>query len=324
MHPIMRGTECVPSAGESFKIMKQLGMVLAHTAGIKRLLEYNLERAELIIFNASEKKELMRFMEDAPVTVSGHCPIFIPEHYHENPLLASLLDFDRERRFAGLELMKQAARDAAELGAEYVVVHTQRPEHFGGANPDEATRDEALDILMRSCDILMDYYYEFGVPFYLENQMDNAVFNRAQDYIKLLEKFPDFGFCLDIGHLDMDSRKFGFSFLEFIEQMLPFIKAVHLQNSNSAESDFNGRHWKIPVHPDQKTEDGWQDIEGILKKILGHNRDCVINFEARPDEIHGFDYMREGIMWIKNLMPHILREIDNSNEALCRVNGKKK
>lgn len=290
--------------------MTQLGMVLAHSAGIKRLLDYNLKRAELIIFNASEREELKEFLDNAPVTVSGHCPIFIPEDYPENPLLASLLDFDDGRRDMGLRLMAESARDAAELGAEYLVVHTQRPEHFGGANPDTATREQARGIVTDSCNTLMRYYSDFGVPFYLENQMDNSLFCTADDYISVLRKFPDFGFCLDIGHLDVDARKFGFSFSGFIDDMLPYIRAVHLQNSNSAQSDFIGRHWKIPVHPDQKTEDGWRDIECILKKILGYNRNCVINFEARPDELHDMNYMREGVMWIKKLMPDILDGLD--------------
>ena len=289
---------------------RQLGMVLAHGGRFfDRLDEFGLDRAEFIIIAPGHRPGLDAFLDSHDISFSVHCPLVVPDYYPENPLLASVLDFDQDRRRLGVNLMLDTMREAACLGAEYMVVHLQRPEHFGGSNPSDSTVQSAVDIASSSCEVLHKASQELKIPVLLENLMDNTIFNRPETYVELLERFPGMGFCLDVGHLDVDARAFGFTFDEFVETLSPYIRAVHLQNSRTRQSDFNGRHWKIPVHPDQKETGGWLDIEKVLRGILFRNRGCVINFEARLDEDHDHDYMAAGVRWIQELLPQILDDM---------------
>jgi len=287
----------------------QLGMVLAHGGRLfNRITEFGLKRAEFIIIDPGQEDALKQMTKEKLTRYSAHCPMYMPPDYPENPLLASVIDFDDDRRRASVDLMIRTLHDASLIGAEYVVVHLQRPEHFGGMNPVGFNNQEALDSAYRSCERLVQKSNELKTPVFIENLMDNGAFFAAESYIAVLEKFPDIGFCIDLGHLDVDARKFGFSFDEFISALMPFTRAVHLHNSNTGKSDMVDRHWKIPVHPDQAPEDCWLDIEQILRFILGFNNKCIINFEARLDNNYDFEYMLSGIMWIKKLLPRILSE----------------
>lgn len=289
-------------------MLEQLGMVVAHVKGIHRIDECGLKRAEFVVIDEKHRVEVFDFIKTRRLPFSAHLPMFIPADFPENPLLASLLDFDEDRRLLSLGMIEKTIAEASEMGAEYVVIHIQRPEHFGGKNPPGVSSQEAYSIVSRSCEKVSELSEKFRMPVLLENQMDNSAFNQFDLYCKLFDSFPSLKFCLDIGHLDIDARQFGFPFYDFIDALLPFLRAVHLMNSNSGQLDFTDRHWKIPVHPDQRESDGWRNIEFIIRKILNHDSSIIINFESRPDKIYNVEYMLEGISWIKELIIKILEE----------------
>lgn len=288
----------------------RLGMIIIHGGRFfSKIEELGLRRAEYAVIAAKYREMLHDFIKTSNIPFSAHCPMVVPDNYHENPLLGAVLDFDVDRRKAAQNMMIESMNEAADLGAEYAVVHLQRPEFFGGPNPSDASVQNALDIAKRGCEELLEKSIALNLPLYVENLMDNSLFNSPDSYVELFREFPELGFCLDLGHLEVDSRKFEFSMDEFIDATISRIKAVHLQNSEPGQLDFKTRHWKVPVHPQQDIQAGWMDIESILNKILTENRNCAINFEARVDEIYNFDYMREGIEWIKEMLPRLMSTI---------------
>lgn len=284
------------------------GMVIAHARNLHWLDEFGLGRGEFVLMESEARNELERFISDRKLPFSAHVPVFKPEdHPGNNALLACLVDWDEPRRLESLRLMEKNIGDALALGAEYVVAHIQRPENYGGLNPEGFSAREALDSAKEGCEQLLRRAAAGGMPVYIENLFRNSSFFAPETSRALLDSFPELGFCLDIGHLDVDAREFGFPFEEYLDAVMPYLRAVHLQNSNPAHAG-GSRTWKIPVHPSQTEAEGWRDIEKILRKILAHNPRCIINFEQRMNVPEELEMIREGIEWVKKLIPEILSQ----------------
>lgn len=278
---------------------EQLGMVIARPTNFALLDRFELRRAEFVVFPRSERDNLIAEIRRRDLEFSAHCPIFRDPEFPENPLLACLADADPDRRARSIRLARENIEEAASLGADHLVVHLQRPAHFSGDDPGVTNDGELLDAALSACEDLAAVSQSAGVPVLLENLMDNPHFNRPEPYVTLLEKFPQFGFCLDIGHLDVDARSFGIDFMEFIHALAPFTRAIHLQNSRGGGDNFEGRYWKMPVHPSQSPEEGWRDIPAILRIVLNRNPQCVVNFESVPTDI---EYAAEGVRWVRGLL----------------------
>ena len=100
--------------------------------------------------------------------------------------------------------------------------------------------------------------------------------------------------------MKLASIELGFDLYEFAEGILPYLGSVHIWNLRTRE-DYERFH-HIPVHPSQKAEDGWVDIERILK-ILS-KKPVPFIFESPysyPEELGGYDY-REGVEWVKGIL----------------------
>lgn len=293
----------------------RLGMVIVLARNLELLDKFGLTRGEFGLIERESRGELMKFIADRGLGFGVHCPLYRPaDHPQKNSLLAALSDGVEERRLESVKLMEDAIIDAAEIGGEYTVVHIQRPENFGGDNPDGFSEQAALDSARRSCETLLETARRHNMPLYIENLFRNRSFHAPETYRALLDSFPDLGFCLDIGHLDVDSREFGFPFDEFLDAVMPYLRDVHLQNSNSGPVVEGVRPWKYPVHPAQKEADGWRDIPAILCKIVSANPDCYINFESRINIPEEEQILHEGIDWIKDLLPEIYDDLSNGDD----------
>lgn len=284
---------------------ENLGMVVARVENLWRLEAFGLRRAEFVIFDPITKGALVDYIKNTGIHFSVHTPLFLPGDYPENPLLACIVDQDEQRRCQAVGLMLKSIDLAAELGGEYTVVHVQRPEHFAGVAPGHFGTRQAMQMAMRSAEALAEHSRVTGMPVLLENLMDNSAFYEAEHYLELLEAFPELGFCLDVGHVDMDARRFGFDLMEFVRSLAPHTRAVHLQNSFGPKHPTAPRPWKIPVHPSQKPHEGWVDIHDILATILHARPDCIINFEFRPDRDQGMNFILEGMNWIREMLVEI-------------------
>lgn len=282
-----------------------LGMVVARAENLFRLEKYGLGRAEFVVFAPEQRGELESFLGSHELLFSIHSPLYVPPDYPENPLLSSIIDYDEDRRRLAVGLMSDNVALAADMGAEFVVVHTQRPEQFAGVAPCHFCGRSAMDSAMRSLDELLAKSEDAKVPVLIENIMDNSGFYSAEQYLELLEKFPPLGFCLDVGHLDVDCRRFGMPLIDFVRALAPRTREVHLQNSSKPGECESPRPWKVPVHPSQSPDCGWVDIESVLREVLAASPDCVINFEFRAEKIHGHDFILEGMEWVRGLLRNL-------------------
>jgi sugar phosphate isomerase/epimerase len=279
----------------------KLGMVIARAENLPRLEYFDLGRAEFVVFAPEQKQELDAFIAARKPSFSVHNPLYVPPDYPENPLLACIIDSDEDRRRLAVGLMLDSIRIAADMGAEFVVVHIQRPEQFAGVAPG-CTALKAMDSALRSAEALAEKSAELDMPVLVENLMDNACFYLPEHYLALLEKFPSLNFCLDIGHLDLDARRFGFEFYDFVRALAPRTREIHLQNSSGAAMGDGKRLWKTPVHPTQTEAEGWRDVGAVLRDVLAARPDCIVNFEFRPQKYHDENFIREGIEWVRGIV----------------------
>lgn len=296
---------------DSGRELSNLGMVIAKAENIALLERTGLRRAEFVLFDPADREPLRGFLRDAAIRFSAHVPFFNPVDPPEHPLLACVMDADEERRRRSMALVRATMEDAAEFGAEYVVVHLQRVSHFSRDAVEEIDAAEFRDSLWRSCEELDRWTAELGVGVCLENLFSHSMFYDLASYREIFQRHPSLRFCLDIGHLDMDSRAFGVDFMEFIRGMMPHLRAVHLQNSKGGEFRQGHRHWKAPVHESQNPADGWRDIPAILAEIICARPETVINFESWPDYYPTRDYMMDGIQWMKGVYAGILEDALN-------------
>lgn len=285
-----------------------MGMVLARAKNLPLFDETGLRRAEFVLFDRGDRELLSRFISERKIRFSVHCPLFNPVDPPENPLLACIMDADEERRKCSMQLIRTTMEDGAAMGAEYAVVHLQRVNHFSREDVGAADARTLKDSLWKSCEELCEWIEMLGIGVCVENLFDHSGFYAAESYAEVFREFPRLSLCLDVGHLDMDSRIFGVDFGEFIRELMPYLRAVHLQNSKGGDFKAGERHWKAPVHESQDTSEGWRDIPGVLREIVGNKPECVINFEAWPDYYPTRDYMLEGIRWVRGLYGRILDE----------------
>ena len=86
--------------------------------------------------------------------------------------------------------------------------------------------------------------------------------------------------------------------------MAPHTKSIHVWNTKGL--DHCKEHNHVPVHPSQKTKDGWVDIKKTLEIILSHNKDCDIIFEYNHtyyDNIPG--EVKEGMEWVREIVSNV-------------------
>ena len=282
--------------------LENLGIVIARRQNLRRIVTYRLKRAEFVIFDPGDRDFLQEYVRQHNLRFSIHTPLFFDSEYPENPLLACLVDHNQDRRLTALDLMIENVSLASEMGAEFVVVHVQRPEQFAGQPPADFDAPAALVTALAGAEVLAKRSRETGVPVLIENLMDNSTFYTADQYLAVLERFPKLGFCLDVGHLDMDARRFGIDFWDFIDRLAPHTREIHMHNSAGPKHPTAPRPWKIPVHPSQTPGPEWVDIEAVLRHVLAVRPDCVINFEFRPDKDQDDEFLLEGIDWIRDIL----------------------
>ena len=98
----------------------------------------------------------------------------------------------------------------------------------------------------------------------------------------------------------MESKERGLNLYSFASDLAEHIGSVHLWN-NRCVDDFIS-HGYISVHPSQKPEEGWVDIELILKTLWNHVKSVI--FESAyncPKALGGHNY-KEGVQWVKQLV----------------------
>lgn len=209
---------------------RKIGIVITRKENLSKVDLYNASHAEFILFEKGERKELEDFIRKRGLSFAIHFPLFRPST-DDHPLSLCLLDFNDERRRQGLELAKDSVRLASEMGAKYVTVHLQRPLGITGERDISLSSEHCLQILSRSIEELLETARKHTLRVFAENMVTFPGFCMPEDYARPFERFPQLGFCFDVGHTPIDARIFGFSIEEFVSATARYITSTHLYNN---------------------------------------------------------------------------------------------
>ena len=262
-------------------------MVGARREHLERLRSYGLRRAEVVMLDRSQEGWLREYLAGMTGGFSFHCPAFHLEDYPEYPLLASLVDPNRERQERALEFMRRELDQAAAWGARHLVVHLQRNLLMHGEPcPAGWGEREGLNLAVDTVGRLLEASAAVGVPVHLENMMGSPLLHSPEAYQQLARALPQVRYCLDVGHAALDARQFGFTEIELARAMAPSLASLHVyDNWLPAEFDFLGLREqgllrKYPVHPAHAGQEGWIDTVGCLREALTGAPGALVTFEV--------------------------------------------
>jgi len=258
------------------------------------ILSNQLTRGEFYNFPQDEIPKLKEEITEHNISMSIHAPLVKPDWYPYPPTWTFLCDVDKEKKGLGLRMIELALQQASNYDTEYVVVHFP-------SKVDESNRaglDELRAITMDSCYLINKLSEQYEIEIHLEGFGPNPFLNAG--FLKgLFGQFPKLRYCFDTGHLNMESKERGLNLYSFASDLAEHIGSVHLWNNRCVEDYILHRH--IPVHPSQKPEEGWIDIESILKTLWNHVKSVI--FESAydyPKALGGYNY-KEGVQWVKQL-----------------------
>lgn len=263
----------------------------------ERLLANGLRRGEFYNFPAEQLPLLKKGIISCGIAASIHCPLENLSWYPDPPTWAFLCDLSRERRELNLRMVEVTIQRAGDIGAEYVVAHFPSP----ASDAPHAGYSQLQPIALDSCQRLELLSEGYGVPVHLEGFGPTPLLN-PDFLVEVFTHFRNLKYCFDTGHMGLAAKRDGLDLYRFAERLAPYVGSIHLWNTRGLEDYFAFRH--IPVHPAQKPEAGWVDIERLLRLIRKDSPTCPIVFESLhryPLALGDYDY-RDGVRWIKGLV----------------------
>jgi len=263
-----------------------------------RVLANDLRRGELYNYKLPDVPLLKDMASRYDLVTSIHTPLVRPEWYPDPPTWTFLCDVDEELRQLNLLMVEQTMEMAEDFGAEYVVVHFPSP-----ISPKAAgvSLEKQRHIAWDSANRLAELSQRHKLPVHVEGFGPSPFYN-TEFLTEVLGQLSVLRYCFDTGHTFIAAQRDGFDYYEFGRAMAPYLGSIHLWNTRGLDDYVNYRH--IPVHPAQRAEDGWVDVECILFALRSVNPVCPVVFESShwyPEALGDFDY-RDGVTWVKELV----------------------
>lgn len=274
--------------------MKNLGFHCQRLFHLEEgVLGNGLGRGEFYNFPPSDLPTLKREILSHGLVVSIHAPLVRTEWYPDPPTWSFLCDEEDEKRELTLRMIRATLEEAPDFGAEYVVVHFPVP---ASAWVDYGKLER---VAWGSCERLAELGERYGLPIHIEGVGPSPLL--SGDFLsRALGQYQNLRYCFDCGHMNIAAHRDGFDLYDLAQGLAPYVGSVHLWNSRSFQDYLQFHH--IPVHPSQRSEEGWADISRLLK-VLGHPSHPFI-FESGyhyPSALGDYDY-RDGVKWVKELL----------------------
>lgn len=238
-------------------------------------------------------------------SLAGYSAHFLIHNYFIQPAHSFVLNLaaqDARLLEQSLALCRQAIDLCAGLGAPFYSVHAgfradPTPQSLGQAlqygqvSPYELAHKTFVESLHR----LLDYGRERGVQLLVEPNV-LARFNLVQgrndlllictgdEIVQMMRNVndPNLGILLDTGHLNVTAHTLGFEREDFIDQVAPYVRALHV-HENDGQVD---KHWPVQI-------DSW--VLAVLDRSEFANLPLIVEakFETVAD-------LRLHIDWLKD------------------------
>ena len=255
------------------------------------LRTYPATHVEIGFVRADRLDVVLDYVKDIGSTYGFHDPL----PWHPRWRWPSLTDPDKAEQARSLGVAAHTLESVTAHGAHYGLVHFPSV-HFEPV--DGWTRERALEAGHEAAATLARWADERGTPVLLENVGPNPYWD-ADAWIEILETYPPLYFCLDVGHLHLETAGHHEANLAFAEALAPFTRQIHLYN---ATPEAYRKYHHVPVHPDHRPEDGWIDVEAMLAAVMGRRKGPLrIVFEHTPEYPAETDWILEGMDWVRSL-----------------------
>ena len=196
--------------------------------------------------------------------------------------LASLDDSIYKR---SLEHVKVAIDFCSEIGAKLYTFHPGFLTDPHGSNTtiknydfkwdssrlQEACLDQAMHRMIKAMRVIVDYAHKAHICVAFETEgsfhkKDHLLMQRPEEYEYLLDRFSpeELGINLNIGHLNLAAKAFGFSRASFVDQVTDYIVAMELSENDGIEDQHlplqeDGWYWPLIV--DSRFESAYKILE---------------------------------------------------------------
>jgi sugar phosphate isomerase/epimerase len=168
-----------------------------------------------------QMQAIVRTLHSQGMSVICHLPTFV-----------STADLTDSIRQASVQEMFHSLDVAAELGARKVVLH---PGHIGGLG--SYVIETALAHANKSLAAIIDHAQTLGLCVCLENMFPRCrAFVEPNDFIEIMQRFPDLKLTLDTGHANIGNKK-GRRIMKFIRKFGHRIGHLHLSDNFGERDD---------------------------------------------------------------------------------------
>jgi sugar phosphate isomerase/epimerase len=218
-----------------------------------------------------------------------------PLPWHPRWQWPSLTDPDASEQARSLGVMAHTLETASRHNARYALTHFPSV-HF---EPVERwSRERALEAGHEVAATLARWADERGVPILLENVGPNPYWDAAA-WQEIFRTYAPLSFCLDVGHLHLDTGGQRDENRAFVDALAPFTRQVHVYNAT--REAYQAFH-HVPAHPEQRPDDGWIDLPELLGIVVERRAGPVrFIFEHTPQYPVDEDYVRAGMDWIREI-----------------------
>ncbi|MCG3201253.1 MAG: hypothetical protein NFCOHLIN_01119 [Gammaproteobacteria bacterium] len=268
----------------------------------ERLLHRGLGGVELFDFPRQSwgalRRTLAGLTRQGYTRLSFHAPMPRPSYFHHSGVSCFFLHEDASLRELSFRVIGETLRHARAWNAAYVVTHLT----YG--KTDTTDRERAARLARETCSRLAALSDRHGMPIDIEFAAYSSAFASPEDFLAAMSGHPQLGICIDTGHASLGARIRQRSYMEDIRTLAPRARSMHLWNTRGPEDPRHRGH--VPLHPTQRPEQGWVDMEETLRIVLEHNPRINIVFEYPVEELT--TEIREGYDWIAGLVRRHARD----------------
>jgi sugar phosphate isomerase/epimerase len=265
------------------------GMMKGDLTRLPLLDRFEASHVEVGFLRPAPLEVVMEAVRASGRTFGFHDPL----PWHPRWRWPSLTAPDPVEQARSLGVMRHTLRTVASHGAGYALTHFPSV-HF--APVDGWSRARALASAHEAAATLARWGDELDIPILLENVGPNPYWDAAA-WVEIFETYPRLGFCLDVGHLHLETRGDHGADVAFAAALAPFTRQMHIYNATEAAY----REWHhVPAHPEQDPRAGWIDLPAVLETVIaGRDGPLCLIFEHTPEYPVDADYVVEGMAWVR-------------------------
>ncbi len=260
------------------------------------LIHRGLGRVEFFDLTGEQMADLgpliEQFRAEGRDRFSFHAPIIRPEDFPHSGVTCFFLSEEKDKREKSFSLLWRTLNEARRWGADYVVSHLT----FGPTDSKDPAL--ALKLAREACARMAGMSAASAIPLDLEFAAYSDGFHEAGAFAAVVSEHEELGVCIDIGHAYLGAQGRNRNYLDDIAALAPRARSMHLWNTTGPEH--TKEHHHSPLHPNQRPEDGWLDVEAILGIVIVQNPHINIVFEYPVEAVTR--EIRQGYDWIAEMI----------------------